>query len=302
MTLTAAHAFLLTLAVAAGVATQSGTARADGGTLDKIRASGTITLGYRESSVPFSYLDADQKPIGFSIELCKAVADQVKTVLKLDKLTVAYAPVNASNRIPLLQNGAIDVECGSTTISVERLKQVAFSVTTFVSQPRWLVTAASGITDTKGLAGKTIVMTQGSLSLPIGEKINADQKLGFSVAQAKDHGESLLMLRTGRASGWFEEDILLAGLKAVSPTPDGFRYLPDLYGTFYRDGLMLRKDDAAFKAVVDGVIEAQMTSGAFARLYEKWFTAPVPPSGQNLALPMSDALKALVAAPSDDPA
>jgi glutamate/aspartate transport system substrate-binding protein len=281
------------------IAAMAVTARAASPTLDKIRASGTLTLGYREASVPFSYLDADHKPIGLSLDLCAKVAAAVKARLDLPALDVAYVAVNASNRIPLLQNGTIDIECGSTTNTPDRQKQVAFSVATFVSQPRWLVPAASSVTDASALKGKTVVITQGSLNLPLGEKINAGDGLGLAILQAKDHGESLLMLRTGRAAAWFEDDILLAGMVSASPDPKGFRVLPNTYGGLFYYGLMLPKDDAEFKALVDGVVKQEMASGAFTKAYDTWFTQPIPPKGQNLALPMSDALRARVAAPSD---
>jgi glutamate/aspartate transport system substrate-binding protein len=301
MPLTYASKLMLSAAVVGGIAVASPASYAASPTLDKIRSSGTLTLGYREASVPFSYLGAGQQPVGFSLDLCAAVVEQVKSALTLPDLKIAYASVNASNRIPLIQNGTIDIECGSTTNTAERAKQVAFSVTTFVSQPRWLVSAASGIADANGLAGKTVVLTQGSQSLPIAEAIDGKEKIGFHIQQAKDHGESLLMLRTGRASGWFEEDILVAGLRAMQPNPNSFRLLPNTYGVAYRDGLMMPKGDAEFAALVNGVIEAKMKSGEFAKLYSKWFDAPIPPGSQNLGLPMSDALKALVEHPSDAP-
>ena len=293
----------LSLGVVAAVAVcgYAAHARADGGTLDKIRASHALAFGFREASIPFSYLGAELKPVGFSIDLCNAIAERVKSDLKLDRLDVAFIPVNASNRIPLLQNGTIDTECGSTTNTVERQKQVAFSMTTFVSQPRWLVRADSGLTDPKQLDAKRVVVTQGSLSLPVVEKVKAGDHLAFSIIQAKDHGESLLMLRTDRASAWFEEDVLEAGLRATSPDPGAFSLLAAVYGSF-NDALMVRKDDLGFKAVVDAVIKEKMASGDFGKLYAKWFTAPIPPRGQNLDLPMSDALKALVAKPNDAPA
>jgi len=275
------------------------TAQTRGTTLDKVRSTGTLTLGYREASIPFSYLGAKQEPVGFSLDLCAAIAEKIKAELNLSKLEVAYVPVNASNRIPLLQNGTVDIECGSTTNTLDRQKQVAFSVATFVSQPSWLTMASSGIADAKGLRGKPVVFTEGSLNLALGKKINADDKLDLKVLQAKDHGESLLMLRLGRASGFFEDNILLAGLVATAPDPQAFRFLPDVYGGFFYYGLMLRKDDPQFKTLVDGVLKAKMASGEFSKTYDKWFTSPIPPNNQNLALPMSDALKARIAAPSD---
>ena len=253
-------------------------------TLDKIRSSGTLTLGYREASVPFSYLGNNQKPVGFSLDLCAAVAEKIKAELKLPKLEVTYVPVNASNRIPLIQNGTIDIECGSTTNTAERQKQVAFSVATFVSKPSWLTLASSGISDANSLRGKMVVITQGSLNLPVGQRINAESKLGVTILQAKDHGESLLMLRTGRVSAFFEDTILLAGLVSNAPDPKAFRFLPDDYKVHDYYGLMLPKDDPEFKAVVDSVLKAQMSSGAFTKVYEKWFTAPIPPKGQVVGL------------------
>ena len=301
MPLPLARSALLLASLLAGIALVPSPARAASPTLDRIRSAGTITLGYREASVPFSYLGVDQKPVGFSLDLCAAVVDQVKAALKRPDLKVAYTAVNASNRIPLLQNGTIDIECGSTTNTTERSRQVAFSVTTFVSQPRWMVLASSAITDANGVAGKTVVLTQGSQSVPIAETINASEKLGFHVVQAKDHGESLLMLRTGRAAAWFEEDILMTGLRAMAPNPNAFRLLPNTYGTTYHDGLMMPQGDPEFAALVNGAIEAKMASGDFARLYDKWFDAPIPPGSQTIGLPMSEALKALVRSPSDAP-
>nr|WP_132033596.1 amino acid ABC transporter substrate-binding protein [Aquabacter spiritensis] len=286
----------LPVAVLAAIGLSSAAAAA---TLDKIKSTGTLTLGYRESSVPFSYLGADQKPVGLSIDLCAAVAEAVKAKLAMPGLKVAMTPVNASNRIPLIQNGTVDLECGSTTNTADRQKQVAFSVATFVSQPSWLTMAASGISDLAGLKGKTVVVTQGSLNYALAQKITKENNLDLVFVQAKDQAESLLMLRTGRAAGWFEDRILQAGLAASAPDPKAFKFLPGQFGGFDYYGLMFAKDDPDFKAVVDGAIRAQMASGAFAKLYEKWFTQPIPPNGQNLSLPMGEALRARVAAPSD---
>ncbi|MFC7517815.1 amino acid ABC transporter substrate-binding protein [Herbaspirillum sp. GCM10030257] len=300
MKFTASRAFMVMIAAVAGF-TGATNVYAKSPTLEKIRSSTTLTLGYREASIPFSYLGTGQKPVGFSLDLCAAVAEKTKAELKLPNLKVAYVPVNASNRIPLLQNGTIDIECGGTTNTLDRQKQVAFSVAIFVSQPRWLTTTSSGIDDPNKLRGKTVVVTQGSLNLPVAEKINTDNKLGLTITQAKDHSESILMLRTGRASAFFEDNIILAGLVATSPDPKAYTYLPNLGGLSRLDyfGLMLPKDDQEFKAFVDGVLKEKMASGEFTKIYEKWFTSPIPPNNQNLGLPMSEALKARVAAPSD---
>jgi len=274
------------------------TARAASQTLDKIRETGKIAFGYREASIPFAYLGGDNKPTGLSLELCADVAERIKSELKRPALEIEYIPVNASNRIPLLQNGTIDIECGSTTNTADRQKQVAFSIATYVASPRWLVAAASPITGLKGLEAQAIVVTQGSLNFAGAQKAITDQKLNTKIVQAKDHAESLLMLNTGRAAAWFEDDILVAGLVANSPDPKAYRMLPVTYAPTYY-GLMTRREDPEFKALVDAVIKQKMTSGEFNKLYSKWFEAPIPPRGQSLMLPMSDTMKARVASPSD---
>ena len=218
--------------------------------------------------------------------------------MRKPELATDYVAVDASNRIPLLQNGTIDIECGSTTNTAERQKQVSFSIATYVASPRWLVAASSPVTELKQLEGQTIVVTQGSLNLGGAQKIIAEQQLKVTMAQAKDHAESILMLRTGRAAAWFEDDILVAGMVANSPDPNAFRMLAATYAPTYY-GLMTRRDDPEFKALVDAAIREKMASGEFDRLYAKWFEQPIPPKGQNLLLPMSEAMKARVAAPSD---
>jgi glutamate/aspartate transport system substrate-binding protein len=298
MKFTAARIMLFSVVTVASVSGSVAQAQAKSPTLEKVREAGKLTLGYRETSIPFAYLGADQKPVGLSLDLCAAVAARVKSELRLAKLDVSYVAVNASNRIPLLQNGTIDIECGSTTNTIDRQKQVAFSVATYVTSPRWLVVEASGISSPKDLKGRTVVITQGSLNLSVAEKFIAEDKLGVTIVQAKDHGESILMLRTGRAAAWFEDDILIAGLVANAPAPKTLKLLPNTYAVSYY-GLMLMKDDAEFKGLVDCVIEAMMASGEFTKLYDKWFTSPIPPNDQNLSLPMSDAMKARVTSPSD---
>ena len=267
-------------------------------TLEKIKEVGKIAFGYRQASIPFAYLGDDQKPTGLSLDLCSAVADRIRSELRRPELQTEYVPVDASNRIPLLQNGTIDVECGSTTNTAERQKQVSFSVATYVASPRWLVSAASPVTDLNGLEGQAIVITQGSLNVVTAGKIIAEQKLNARIVHAKDHAESILILKTGRAAAWFEDDILVAGLVANSSDPKTFRMLPATYAPTYY-GLMTRREDPEFKALVDSVIREKMASGEFNKLYSKWFEQPIPPKGQNLQLPMSEAMKARVASPSD---
>jgi len=288
----------LAIAVLAIAMLDISAAEAASQTLEKIKEVGKIAFGYRQASIPFAYLGDDQKPTGLSLDLCSAVADRIRSELRRPDLQTEYVPVDASNRIPLLQNGTIDVECGSTTNTAERQKQVSFSVATYVASPRWLVSAASPVTDLNGLEGQAIVITQGSLNLVTAGKIIAEQKLNVRIVQAKDHAEAILILRTGRAAAWFEDDILIAGLVANSSDPKTFRMLPATYAPTYY-GLMIRREDPEFKALVDSVIREKMASGEFNKLYAKWFEQPIPPKGQNLQLPMSEAMKARVASPSD---
>ena len=287
----------LAVQLALGVAAVTA-AMADSPTLSKIKSSGAITLGYREASIPFSYLGADQKPVGFSLDLCGAIVDRIKTTLKLPALKVSQTPVNSSNRIPLIQNGTVDIECGGTANDKKRQEQVSFSVATFVSQPRWLVKADGGLKAATDLKSKTVVVTQGSNAVGFAQAVNAQGGLGLNIVQAKDHAESFLMLTTGRAAAFMEDDILLAGLKAAASNPNALAFLPEGYARIYY-GLMFTKGDTEFKALVDDVLSKQMASGEFAKTYAKWFTSPIPPRDQNLAFPLSETLKERIAHPSD---
>jgi glutamate/aspartate transport system substrate-binding protein len=277
----------------------TGAAQAESPTLAKIKSSGAITIGYREASIPFSYLGADQKPIGFSLDLCAAIVDRVKQDLGLTNLAVKYTPVNSSNRIPLIQNGTVDIECGGTANDRKRQEQVSFSVATFVSQPRWLVKTASGLKGVEDLKGKTVVVTQGSNGIDFAREVNAQNNLGLNIVQAKDHAESFLMLTSGRALAFAEDEILLAGLKAAAPDPKAVTFLSQRYDKHNYVGLMFTKGDTGFKALVDDVLSKQMASGQFLKTYDKWFTAPIPPSGQNLAFPASESLQERIAHPND---
>lgn len=268
-----------------------------GATLDHIKASKTISIGYRDASIPFSYLGADHKPIGFSLDMCTALVKRLETDLG-EKLAVNLVAVNSSNRIPLIQNGTIDIECGGTSSSTKRLEQVSFSVATFAGQSSWLAMSAGGVKSAVDLKGKTVVVTQGSNAVGIAQEISQKGGLGLNVIQAKDHAELLLMLTSGRASAFLEDDILLAGLKAQYDKPEALALLPDQYTKVYY-GLMFSKDDPQFKATVDDVLSKLMASGDFTKLYDKWFMAPIPPNNMNLNFPMSAALKDKVAHPSD---
>jgi glutamate/aspartate transport system substrate-binding protein len=267
-------------------------------TLQKIKDTGAITLGFRESSVPFSFLDAQQRPVGISMDLCQAVVAKIRQELKMPKLEVKQVAVNSSNRIPLVANGTVDIECGGTANNAARQKEAAFSVATFVSQPMWLVRTDSGVKKEADLDGKSIVVTQGSNAVNFARKAMRDDKIDMTVLTAKDHAESMLMLETGRAVAWLEDDILVAGEKANARNPAAFALVAGNFDNIYY-GLMMHKDDPKFKALVDGVIGAMMKSGEFATLYKKWFESPIPPKNMNLNFPMTQKLKERIKAPSD---
>nr|WP_299847714.1 amino acid ABC transporter substrate-binding protein [uncultured Paracoccus sp.] len=203
-----------------------------------------------------------------------------------ETLAVNLVAVNSSNRIPLIQNGTIDIECGGTSSSKKRLEQVMFSVSTFASQPAWLTMSASGLKSAADIKGKTVVVTQGSNAVAIAQGISQKDDLGLNVVQARDHAESFLMLTSGRAAAFMEDDILLAGLKAQYAKPDDLSFLSDQYDKTYY-GLMFSKDDPEFKQTVDGVLSKLMASGDFNKIYDKWFVSPIPPKHINLNFPLN---------------
>ena len=268
------------------------------GTLKKVKDTGSITVGYRESSIPFSYLDNNGKPIGYAMELCGKVVDAVKADLKMPALKVNYAPVTSSNRIPLLENGTIDLECGSTTNSVARQKQVSFGPTYFVINVTAAVKKDSGINDFAQLAGKNIVTTSGTTAVPLLKKYEKTKDMEFKEIYGKDHAESFLLMADGRAAAFVMDDILLAGQIANSKDPAAYKILP---GSLRQEpySMMLRKDDPQFKALVDKTVGAVMKSGEINKIYAKWFTSPIPPKGINLNFPETPAIKEAFAHPND---
>ena len=267
-------------------------------TLSKIRDSGVISLGHRESSIPFSYYDDKQQVIGYSHEIMLKIVDAVKSELKLAKLDVKLLPVTSANRITLIQNGTIDIECGSTTNNTERQKQVSFSNSIFVIGTRLMAKKDSGVKDFPDLAGKNVVTTAGTTSERLLRKMNEDKKMGMNIISAKDHGESFLTLETGRAVAFMMDDALLYGETAKARAPADWVVVgtPQSKEAY---GCMLRKDDAGFKKVADAAIAKLMTSGEITPIYNKWFLNPVPPKGLNLNMPVSDDMKALFASPND---
>ena len=278
----------------------SGSVMADS-TLDKVKSTGNMTVAYRESSIPFSYLGDDGRPVGFGWEICRKIVDEVKKQTGRNDIVVASQAVTSQNLIPLLQNGTVDVECGSTTNNSERGKQVAFATNYFYTGTRFLTKTNSGIKSLADLKGKKVVSTTGTTNYQVLRNINSEQNVGFELVGAKDHADALLMVESGRADAFGMDDILLYGLRASSKDPKQLVVVGEpIQVEPY--AIMLRKDDPQFKALVDGVIANLMKSGEFDKLYKKWFESNIPPKGINLNAPMSKELKANMKALSDKPA
>lgn len=281
----------------------AGTADADEltGTLKKIKETGVINVGYRDSSIPFSYLDDNQKPIGFAIDICMKIVDAVKKELKLDQLTVEFNPVTSSGRIPLLANGTIDLECGSTTNNPDRLKQVAFTNTHFLTATRFISKKSSHLNSIDDLKGKTVASTSGTTNIKQLTETNAARNLGINIVPAKEHAESFLMVETDRAVAAVLDDILLASFAAGAKDPDAYVISTDAFSKPEPYGIMLRMDDPAFKKVADEATAALYQSAEGQKLYEKWFLQKIPPKGLNLNVPMGAELKKAFAKPTDTP-
>jgi len=269
----------------------------EGGTLAKVKASGAITVGYRESSFGFSYLDASLKPVGYSIDICMRIVDAIKTELRMPSLEVRYQAVTSANRIPLVANGTVDIECGSTTNLVERQKQVAFSPDIFRYNVRMLVKSDSGIRDIADLQGKTVVTTTGTTSFRLLREADKGKNLEVTNVAAKDHTESFLLVENGRAQAFVLDDILLAGQIANARSPKDFRITGESLRT-ENQSLMLRKDDPEFKALVDRVVGGMMKSGEMEKLYNRWFMSPIPPKNININYPLNAETRDAFANPS----
>lgn len=288
----------IVLAAAVLAACSSSVIAQESPTLKKIKETGSITLGHRESSIPFSYYDDKQQVIGYSHELMLKVVDAIKSELKLAKLDTKLMPVTSANRITLVQNGTVDIECGSTTNNTERQKQVAFSTSIFVIGTRLMTKKESGVKDFPDLAGKNVVTTAGTTSERLIRKMNEEKQLKMNVISAKDHGESFLTLETGRAVAFMMDDALLYGEMAKAKRASdwvvvGTAQSKEAYGC------MLRKEDPGFKKLVDAALTKALTSGDAEKIYAKWFMNPIPPKGLNLNMPLSDDMKALMKAPND---
>jgi len=287
----------LVLIAGAGALATSALAQ-ETGTLKKIKDSGTIILGVRDSSIPFSYLDDKQSYQGYSVDLCMKIVTSVQRQLGLSTLNVKLNPVTSATRIPLMANGTIDLECGSTTNNLERQKQVSFAPTTFVTANRILSKKSAHIKSLADLRGKVVVSTSGTSNLKQLTTLNADQNLGINILPAKDHAEAFLMVETGRAAAFVMDDILLASLAANSKSPADYEISKEALSV-EPYGIMLRKDDPAFKKAVDTAISNILTSGDINRIYNKWFMQPIPPKNITLNWPISDQFKAVIAKPTD---
>jgi glutamate/aspartate transport system substrate-binding protein len=291
---------LAALSLAALLSSQS---RAEelAGTLQKVKELGSITIGHREASVPFSYLDDQRKPVGFAMDICARIVDAVKRELKMDKLEVRYQLVTASTRIPLLANGTIDLECGNTTNNVERQQQVWYTNTHFLTASRFVSKVDSHIASIADLKGKTIVSPAGSTNIKQALEFNNRLNLGMTIVPAQDQGEAFLMVETGRAVAFVQDDIVLAGLIAISKDPKAYVISNDAFSRPEPYGIMLRKDDVAFKALADAATSALYKSPEGRALYAKWFMQPIPPKGVSLNIPMSPAMKRAFEQPTDSP-
>lgn len=270
----------------------------DSGTLKKIKDTGVISLGHRESSIPFSFYDDKQNVIGYSQDYALKIVDAVKQKLNMPNLKIKLVPVTSQNRIPLVQNGTVDIECGSTTNNAERQQQAAFSNTIFIIGTRLMTKKDSGIKDFPDLKGKTVVTTAGTTSERLLRKMNQDKNMGMNIISAKDHGDSFLTLSTGRAVAFMMDDALLAGERAKSNNPGDFVIVgtPQSREAY---GCMMRKNDPEFKKVADDAIAKVQTSGEGEVIYKRWFESPIPPKGLNLNFPMSDDMRALFKNPND---
>ena len=272
------------------------------GTLKKIKDSGSITIGHRDASLPFSYYDDKQQPIGYAMDLCAKIVDAVKAELKMPNIKTNYQLVTSANRIPLMANGTIDLECGSTTNNVARQEQVWFANTHFVTANRWVSKKSAKLKSLQDLKGKTVVSTAGTTNIKQITEINAAQNLGMNIISANGHPEAFQMVETGRAVAFVMDDILLAGLAAQSRSPKDYE-ISSVALSVEPYGIMVRKDDKAFKDLADKALSQVYKSGQINAIYSKWFEKPVPPKNINLSLPMSPALKKVMANPtsSGDP-
>jgi len=276
----------------------AGAAQAD--TLSKMKETAAVSMGVRESSGALSYTLGDGKYVGFHTEVCQRVLGDIQKKLGLAKLEIKYQPVTSQNRIPLVQNGTVDIECGSTTNNATRQKDVSFAVTTYVEEVRIAVKANSGITSIAQLNGKNVATTTGTTSVQLLRKHERAASVDFKEVFGKDHADSFLLMESGRADAFVMDGQILAGNIAKAKNPADFKIVGEVLSV-EPIAIMLRKDDPAFKKAVDDSIIAMMKSGEIAKLYDKWFMQPIPPSNTKVGLPASEATKFAWANPNDKP-
>lgn len=269
-------------------------------TLKKIKDTGTVTMGVRESSGALSYTLGDGKFVGYHVEICQKVLGDIQKQLGLAKLDIKYQPVTSQNRIPLVQNGTVDIECGSTTNNAARQKDVAFAVTTFVEEVRIAVKANSGITSVAQLNGKKVATTTGTTSVQTLRKNERANGIDFEQVYGKDHADSFLLLESGRADAFVMDGAILAGNIAKAKNPADFRIVGEVLSV-EPIAIMIRKDDPAFKKAVDDSLKAMMKSGEVAKLWTKWFEQPIPPANTKVGMPANENTKVVWANPNDKP-
>lgn len=288
----AASSMMLMFA-AAGVSAQEGT-------LAKIAELGEISVGHRDGAVPFSYYDDQQRPVGYAMDLCAKVVEAIKLKLDEPDLKVSYLPVTGATRMPLLANGTIDMECGTTTNNAERQRQVSFSNTYFVAGVRILSKKNAPVETMADAKGKTVVTLAGTTSVKVISEINTAQNLGLNVLSVKDLAEGMLTLQTERAVALIFDDVSIAGAAATSKNPDDFIMSAEPLSV-EPYGIMLRRGDDAFKELVNATLDELYATGEINAIYDKWFVQPIPPRGINMNFPMSSQLKKVIAQPTDDP-
>ena len=269
--------------------------------LAKIKAAGKVVIGTRDSSAPLAYTTGDGKYTGYHVEICNRIADAIKADLKMPNLGVEYALVTSQNRIPLVVNGTVDLECGSTTNNKARAQQVAFAPTTYVTNVRIAVRGSSGINSVADLKGKKVATTTGTTSVQLLRKHERAKGVQFDEIFGKDHADSFLLMESGRADAFVMDDNILAGLIVNSKTPSEFKIVGESLSE-EPIAIMYRKDDPAFKKVVDGAVTAMMKSGEIEKIYNKWFMQPIPPRNVSVDMPMTASLKDAIAHPNDKPA
>ncbi len=287
--------------IAASLAAFGLSAQAQAGTIEKVKESGAITMGIRESSLPLSYLDDKQQPVGYHVEICQKIIEGVKTKLGLKAVKINYQPVTSQNRIPLVTNGTVDLECGSTTNNAARQQQVAFAPTTFVTNVRMAVKKASGITGLQQLNGKPVATTTGTTSVQLMRGHEKGKGVDFKEVYGKDHADAFLMLESDRAVAFVMDDNLLAGLIASSKNPNDYAIVGEVLN-IEPIAIMLRKEDPQFQGMVNATVKDLAKTGELDKLYKKWFQSPIPPKGVNLNFTMSEQLKEAIKNPNDLPA